>query len=175
MDKEIATISAGIAFAGLALAEAFYKIHRSKNKGTSKEKKLEHLLEVRKRESDTLAQSLSYAHHQLEQSKADNSRLKSTVNTYAQKLNNISSERDHYRELYESEARKAHSSAGLSQAVNESTMLTNFFAFDHQPTPKEVKDRFKRLSSIYHPDKGGDIETMQEINTQYQRTIRRAS
>ncbi|PLX00709.1 MAG: hypothetical protein C0594_15380 [Marinilabiliales bacterium] len=35
-------------------------------------------------------------------------------------------------------------------------------------TKEEVRERYKRLAKIYHPDAAGDNETMQIINQQYQ-------
>lgn len=39
--------------------------------------------------------------------------------------------------------------------------------FDHCQTIEEIKVEYKRLASIHHPDKGGKLEIMQEINIEY--------
>lgn len=39
--------------------------------------------------------------------------------------------------------------------------------FDHCKTIEEIKLEYKRLASIHHPDKGGTLEIMQEINVEY--------
>jgi len=44
-------------------------------------------------------------------------------------------------------------------------MKTSFFRDCH--TLDEAKREYKRLALIYHPDRGGDTATMQEINRQY--------
>lgn len=35
-------------------------------------------------------------------------------------------------------------------------------------TYDELKARYKSLAKMYHPDRGGDVETMQEINNEYE-------
>jgi len=45
-------------------------------------------------------------------------------------------------------------------------MITPFF--NECRTLDEVKREYKRLVLLYHPDRGGDTATMQEINRQYQ-------
>ena len=32
---------------------------------------------------------------------------------------------------------------------------------------EELKKEFRRLAMIHHPDRGGDVETMKEINNEY--------
>ncbi|MGA2490018.1 MAG: J domain-containing protein [Anaerolineales bacterium] len=44
-------------------------------------------------------------------------------------------------------------------------MITNYFQNCH--TPEEAKSLYHRLALQYHPDRGGDLRTMQEINAQY--------
>lgn len=39
--------------------------------------------------------------------------------------------------------------------------------FAHCTTSEEIKDEYRRLCKIYHPDVGGDTATMQEINSAY--------
>ena len=39
-------------------------------------------------------------------------------------------------------------------------------------TVTEIKNHYRRLCSIYHPDKGGDVETMKEINVQYKQALK---
>lgn len=43
--------------------------------------------------------------------------------------------------------------------------------FDTCNTLEEVKDLYRALAKVHHPDKGGDMATMQEINNQYTRAI----
>jgi hypothetical protein len=40
-------------------------------------------------------------------------------------------------------------------------------------TKEEVKAEFKRLAKLNHPDKGGNVETMQMINALYSEAIKR--
>lgn len=40
-------------------------------------------------------------------------------------------------------------------------------------TQEEVKAEFKRLAKINHPDKGGSVEVMQMINSEYTKAIKR--
>jgi hypothetical protein len=40
-------------------------------------------------------------------------------------------------------------------------------------TKEEVKAEFKRLAKLHHPDKGGNLETMQAINAAYSIAIKR--
>jgi len=37
---------------------------------------------------------------------------------------------------------------------------------------EEVKKRYKELAVLHHPDKGGDLLTMQELSEEYQRVIK---
>ena len=39
--------------------------------------------------------------------------------------------------------------------------------FTHLHTVEEVKAEYRRLAKQHHPDKGGDVATMQAINAQY--------
>ena len=39
--------------------------------------------------------------------------------------------------------------------------------FNNLNTVSEIKYEYRRLCMIHHPDRGGDTETMQDINTQY--------
>jgi len=34
-------------------------------------------------------------------------------------------------------------------------------------TVAEIKKAYRKLCSLHHPDKGGRVETMQDINAQY--------
>ncbi len=43
--------------------------------------------------------------------------------------------------------------------------------FDRCKTVEEVKDKFKRLAKLVHPDHGGDVALMQEINTEYDKAL----
>lgn len=163
---------------GLAVVEVAFKYLRADKVAERERKKWEHLIDVRKRETHALAQALSFAQEKVNKLISENRVLFDNANSYSSQLMQAEMERDNYKSLYEQEARKQSETnyMGGNKPVDDSMMLTNFFAFDHQPSRKEVKDRFKRLSSIYHPDKeGGDIETMQEINTQYQRTLKFAA
>jgi hypothetical protein len=49
-------------------------------------------------------------------------------------------------------------------------MKTQFF--NGCTTIEEVKKRYKELAVLHHPDKGGDLRTMQELNAEYQRIIK---
>ena len=44
--------------------------------------------------------------------------------------------------------------------------------FTNCRTLDEVKREYKRLALIYHPDRGGDTGSMQEINRQYDEIMR---
>jgi hypothetical protein len=48
-------------------------------------------------------------------------------------------------------------------------MDTNFF--NGCSTLEEVKKRYRDLAKHFHPDKGGDLVTMQKINAEYDRII----
>jgi len=52
-------------------------------------------------------------------------------------------------------------------------MNTNFFKDCR--SLDEVKREYKRLAMLHHPDRGGDTETMQEINKQYEQIIKNPS
>lgn len=47
--------------------------------------------------------------------------------------------------------------------------MQNFFQSCN--TLQDVKELYRTLAKQYHPDKGGDLATMQEINNQYTRAI----
>lgn len=49
--------------------------------------------------------------------------------------------------------------------------MKNFF--ENCRTLDELKAEYRRLARIYHPDMGGDTETMQQINAQYEATFNR--
>ena len=38
-------------------------------------------------------------------------------------------------------------------------------------TPDEIKKHYRKLAFEFHPDRGGDTETMQEINSAYHETL----
>lgn len=40
-------------------------------------------------------------------------------------------------------------------------------------TLDELKSAYRRLVMVYHPDRGGDNETMKEINYEYSRRLKR--
>ena len=163
---------------GLALVEVALKYFRADKIAKRERKKWEHLVFVRKRESETLAHALGVSQRKVKKLLGENKVLADNASSYALKLTQALQDRDSYKELYEKEARKKaqSNSMGDRAPVDDSMRLSNFFVFDHKPSRKEVKERYKRLSSIYHPDKeGGDIETMQEINTQYQKTLKYAA
>ncbi|MEZ9681929.1 hypothetical protein AB4306_18430 [Vibrio splendidus] len=174
--KDIVWIVSAI-LVGLALVEVAIKYFKAGKIAEREKKKWEHLIDVRKRESDTLAQALGQAKISINKLVSENRVLSDNATYCASRLEQALMERDSYKDLYETEARKQSqaNSMGGREPIDESMRLNDFFVFAHQPTKREVKDRFKRLSSIYHPDKGGDIETMQEINTQYQRTLKFAA
>lgn len=39
--------------------------------------------------------------------------------------------------------------------------------FSNCATQDEIKNEYRRLAKIHHPDKGGDLRTMQDINSQF--------
>lgn len=43
--------------------------------------------------------------------------------------------------------------------------MLNFFA--KSKNLEELKKEYKKLAMMYHPDRGGNIEVMKEINIQY--------
>ncbi len=45
--------------------------------------------------------------------------------------------------------------------------MTNTFYFENLKTVEEIKIRYRDLAKQYHPDLGGDAETMKTINGQY--------
>ena len=47
--------------------------------------------------------------------------------------------------------------------------MTNFF--EHCKTLQEVKELYRNLAKLHHPDKGGDLATMQLINNQYSKAV----
>lgn len=47
--------------------------------------------------------------------------------------------------------------------------MTNFF--ENCNTLQEVKDLYRTLAKEHHPDKGGNLQTMQAINNQYSKAI----
>ena len=48
-------------------------------------------------------------------------------------------------------------------------MITQYF--EGLTTESEIKARYKELAKTYHPDLGGDVETMKLINLQYEKVI----
>lgn len=49
----------------------------------------------------------------------------------------------------------------------------NYFA--NLRTPEEIKKRYFDLAKQHHPDHGGDVQTMQEINRQFADALQRAA
>lgn len=47
-------------------------------------------------------------------------------------------------------------------------MKTDLFKLKDGWTKADLKKEYRRLSSKYHPDKGGDVEKMQEVNVAYE-------
>lgn len=45
--------------------------------------------------------------------------------------------------------------------------------FEGLKTTAEIKKRYKELALKFHPDRGGDVATMSEINTEYERVMKR--
>jgi hypothetical protein len=45
--------------------------------------------------------------------------------------------------------------------------------FDTLNTVESIKQEYRRLAMLHHPDKGGDLATMQEINEQYLQALKR--
>ena len=45
--------------------------------------------------------------------------------------------------------------------------------FDHLKTSDEIKNRYKLLAKRLHPDVGGDTVIMQEINTSYEKALKK--
>ncbi len=46
--------------------------------------------------------------------------------------------------------------------------MTNTKFFTNCRTLEELKAEYRRLSKIHHPDLGGDLETMKQVNIQYE-------
>lgn len=44
--------------------------------------------------------------------------------------------------------------------------------FEHLKTVEEVKRWYRHLAQEHHPDRGGDLRTMQEVNAQYHAKLR---
>lgn len=44
--------------------------------------------------------------------------------------------------------------------------------FDNISTLEELRKQYKELLKLYHPDNGGNLETMQEINAEYDRMFK---
>jgi len=44
--------------------------------------------------------------------------------------------------------------------------------FEHVHTVEEIKKKYRRLAMLHHPDRGGSVDIMQEINRQYQEALR---
>ena len=49
-------------------------------------------------------------------------------------------------------------------------MNTKFF--ENVKTLQELKSKYKELARTYHPDLGGDLETMQKINSEYDEMLK---
>lgn len=44
--------------------------------------------------------------------------------------------------------------------------------FENISTLEELRKQYKELLKLHHPDNGGDLETMQEINAEYDRLFK---
>jgi hypothetical protein len=45
--------------------------------------------------------------------------------------------------------------------------------FEHLVTVEEVKRWYRHLAQLHHPDRGGDLRVMQEVNAQYHDALKR--
>lgn len=45
--------------------------------------------------------------------------------------------------------------------------------FDNPQTAEELKQQYKKLAMLHHPDRGGNTQDMQEINAEYERLFSR--
>lgn len=68
------------------------------------------------------------------------------------------------RRKAERDAEKAAEADETTTEKEEKTMKKNYFA--GLETPAEINRVYKTLSAVFHPDNGGDLETMQELNRQ---------
>jgi len=62
--------------------------------------------------------------------------------------------------------------ACLKAGLNSQTSMQPFNFFDDLHSPGQIKTRYKLLSAAYHPDKGGNLHTMQVINSQYKQAFK---
>lgn len=47
-----------------------------------------------------------------------------------------------------------------------------YFDLDHQTTREELAVRYRELAKEHHPDFGGDVSVMQDINGEYKEALR---
>lgn len=54
-------------------------------------------------------------------------------------------------------------------------MTTATRYFDHLTSVEEIKKLWRELAFQHHPDRGGDLRTMQEVNGQYHEALKRVN
>lgn len=55
--------------------------------------------------------------------------------------------------------------------IQHNTKGLNMLYFENLENEDEIKARYKELAKMYHPDLGGDVEIMKEINSQYEKVV----
>lgn len=165
----------------LAALDLYFQYFKASKVRKREQDKFDLAMDIKKRENDALHKTLTHLQSQMVTLKNQKESFERHIQTQSERLATYIEDCEHYKRLYENLLATQAAGGlgglggGLGGTTSETLALPSFFIFDHQPTAKEVKDRYKRLSSIYHPDRGGDVETMQEINNQYQKTLKRAA
>lgn len=54
-------------------------------------------------------------------------------------------------------------------------MINHTGHFDSFKIVADIKKEYHRLAMIYHPDRGGNLQVMQEVNSQYDRALKAAN
>ena len=61
---------------------------------------------------------------------------------------------------------RRHRLLSMSDALQDSF---RFFDLTYPTDLNELRERYRQLALSYHPDKGGNLELMQRLNTAYRR------